>query len=320
MGKPRIEIPDVEAALRDLVLQIPPGKVTTYKALAEALGDPAAVRFVAGWLSSHSDELPVHRVVHASGAVGKGEFAGPEEFAERLRREGVRVEGLKVKPLIRYFTADFRTERPLEKLRREQEEVAKRIVIRPLPRDIELVAGLDMAYPGKEAVGVCVVCDRSGEPVDYVEVRERVNFPYIPTYLSYRELPVYLKALKAMREKKRLDPDVILVDGNGILHPRKVGIASHLGVLVGKPTVGVAKKLLCGDVNTEGIAIGEWRPVVLDGETVGAAMRTSRNRTIFISPGHLADVMSSVDLVASILKDHPLPEPLRWAHELASGA
>ena len=315
-----MEVPDIEGLLRELVRRVPRGRVTTYKALAEALGDQAAVRFVASWLSSHADELPVHRVVHASGAVGKGEFAGPEDFAERLREEGVKVEGLKVKPLIRYFTAAFRTERPLERLRKEQEEVAKRIVIRPLPEDVELVAGLDMAYPGEDAVGVCVVCDRSGEPVDHVEVREKVKFPYIPTYLSYRELPVYLKALEAIREEKGIDPDVILVDGNGIIHPRRVGIASHLGVLVEKPTVGVAKRLLCGEVNTEGMAIGEWRPVVLDGETVGAAMRTARNRTIFISPGHLADVMSSVELVASLLKDHPLPEPLRWAHELASEA
>jgi deoxyribonuclease V len=119
-------------------------------------------------------------------------------------------------------------------------------------------------------------------------------------------------------EKKGLSADVILVDGNGILHPRRVGIATHLGVFLERPTVGVAKKLLCGEVNTEGMAIGEWRPVVLEGETVGAAMRTGRNRTIFISPGHLADVRSAVDLVASLLRENVLPEPLRWAHELAT--
>ncbi|MGY4707344.1 endonuclease V [Candidatus Bipolaricaulota sp. J31] len=313
----RLEIPDVEGALRDLVLQIPRGRVTTYKALAEALGDPGAVRFVAGWLAAHAAELPVHRVVHASGAVGKAEFAGPEEFAERLRREGVRVEGLKVTPLIRYFTADFHTDRPLERLRREQEEIARRTVLRPLPGEIERVAGVDAAYTDSEGIGIYVLCDKEGEPLDYVEVRREIRFPYIPTYLSYRELPLYLAAAEEA-EGKGLAADVILVDGNGILHPRRVGIATHLGVLLDRPTVGVAKKLLCGEVNTEGMTIGEWRPVVLEGETVGAAMRTARNRTIFISPGHLADVPSSVDLVASLLRDSPLPEPLRWAHELAA--
>ncbi|HDI11318.1 MAG TPA: hypothetical protein ENF77_03215 [Candidatus Acetothermia bacterium] len=313
------EIPDVEATLRDLLSQIPPGRVTTYKALAEALGDPAAVRFVAGWLSSHAEELPVHRVVHSSGAVGKGGFLGPEEMARRLREEGVRVQGLRVTPLIRYFTADFRTEKPLERLRREQEEIASRVKLRPLPPDISRVAGVDAAYLDSEGIGICVVCDREGEPLDYVEVRREIRFPYIPTYLSYRELPLYLPAVKEA-EEKGLSADVILVDGNGILHPRRVGIATHLGVLLDQPTVGVAKKLLCGEVNTEGMAIGEWRPVVLDGETVGAAMRTARNRTIFISPGHLADVRSAVDLVASLLKEAPLPEPLRWAHELATEA
>lgn len=311
------KLPDIEGALRALLDQIPPGRVTTYKALAEALGDPAAVRFVAAWLAGHADELPVHRVVHASGAVGKAEFSGPEEFAERLRREGVRVEGLKVTPLIRYFFAAFETDQPLKRLRREQEEVARRIELRPLPGEVEKVAGVDASYADNEGIGIYVLCDREGEPVDYVEVRREIRFPYIPTYLSFRELPLYLAAVEEA-EHKGLTADVILVDGNGILHPRRVGIAAHLGVLLGRPTVGVAKRLLCGEVNTEGMAIGEWRPVVLDGETVGAAMRTTRNRTIFISPGHLADVPSSVDLVASLLAGHPLPEPLRWAHELAT--
>ncbi len=313
----RLEIPDVEGTLRALVRQIPPGRVTTYKALAEALGDPGAVRFVASWLAAHAAELPAHRVVHASGAVGKAEFVEPEEFAERLRREGVRVEGLVVTPLIRYFTADFDTDRPLERLRREQEEIARRAELRPLPQDISRVAGVDAAYLDSEGIGVYVLCDREGEPIDYVEVRREIRFPYIPTYLSYRELPLYLAAVEEA-DGKGLTADVILVDGNGILHPRRVGIATHLGVLLDRPTVGVAKRLLCGEVNTAGMAIGEWRPVVLDGETVGAAMRTARNRTIFISPGHRADVRSAVDLVASLLGDDPLPEPLRWAHELAT--
>lgn len=312
-----LDIPDIEGALRYLVNQIPPGRVTTYRALAEALGDPAAVRFVASWLSAHAEELPVHRVVHASGTVGKAEFAEQAELAERLRREGVRLEGLRVSPLIRYFFADFKSQRPLERLRREQEEVARRVRLEPLPQDVERVAGVDAAYSGSRAVGILVVCDREGEPIDYVEVRKDIRFPYIPTYLSYRELPLFLAAFEEA-ERKGLSPDVILVDGNGILHPRRVGIATHLGVVLDRPTVGVAKRLLCGEVNTEGMVIGEWRPVVLEGETVGAAMRTSRNRTIFISPGHRADLKSSVELVASLLKEGPLPEPLRWAHALAS--
>jgi deoxyribonuclease V len=317
MEAQKFEVPDVGALLRDLVKQVPRGRVTTYKALAEALGDPAAVRFVASWLASHGEDLPLHRVVHASGAMGKGEFVEPEELAERLRREGVKVEGLRVTPLIRYFFAEFETERPLARLRREQEEVACRVRLQPLPKDADRVAGLDAAYLDSEGIGICVVCDRGGEPIDYVEVRHRITFPYIPTYLSYRELPLFLTAIEEA-EKKGLSADVILVDGNGILHPRRVGIATHLGVLLERPTVGVAKKLLCGEVNTEGMAIGEWRPVVLEGETVGAAMRTGRNRTIFISPGHLADVRSAVDLVASLLRENVLPEPLRWAHELAT--
>jgi deoxyribonuclease V len=314
-----LAIPDIEGFLRSLVERIPPGRVTTFRALAEALGDPGAARFVGQWLvRPENQSLPVHRVVHASGDVGRLAFGTWEEKAARLQAEGVRVVGHTVDPLPRYFFWDFPTQRPLEALRKEQERLATQVRLSPLPA-WETVAGVDVAYRDGEAVAAYVLADRQGEPLDFVTAEVEVKFPYIPTYLSWREIPAYLAVLEKARQAG-LEADVLLVDGNGILHPKRIGVASHLGVLIGRPTVGVAKRRLCGEVNTTGMVVGEWRPVVLEGETVGAALRTGRNQTIFISPGHLADLPSSLELVTQLVREHPLPEPLRWAHEVAGEA
>ncbi|MBC7317962.1 endonuclease V [Candidatus Bipolaricaulota bacterium] len=314
-----IFVPDIIGALRGLVGQIPPGRVTTYRALAEALGDPDSVRFVAAFLASEeAKDWPVHRVVHSSGAVGRAFGADQSVFAERLRAEGVRVVGDRVDPLMRFFFGDFRTEKPLARLQEEQREVARRVVLAPLP-EVQKIGAVDVAYRGEEAVAALVLANPKGEPSDFLLARVPVRFPYIRTYLSYRELPPYLAVLREAKEKG-LWPDVLLVDGNGILHPRRAGIAAHLGVLLDLPTVGVAKSHLCGDVNTEGMEIGEWRPVLLDGEVVGGAVRTGRNRTLFVSPGHRADVDSSMELVLSLTQREELPPPLRLAHELATEA
>jgi deoxyribonuclease V len=321
-------VPDIDDALAGLVRQIPEGMVTTYRALAEALGDPGAVRFVGKWLLGPGDRLeacptraeglPVHRVVHASGEVGRAAGLEPTSVAEMLRAEGVRVVGSRVDPLSRFFFWDFRTDRPLERLRADQVEIARRVRLEPLPT-VETVAGLDIAYRGELAVAVQVLCRADGEVMDYVWKEIPIRFPYISTYLTWRELPAFLSVM-GEAERAGMCPDVILVDGNGILHPRRAGIATHLGVLQDRPTVGVAKRRLCGEVNTEGMAINEWRPVKLGGEMIGAAVRTGRNRTLFVSPGHRADLRSAVELVLSLTRESSHPEPLAWAHQLATEA
>jgi deoxyribonuclease V len=314
-----IQVPDVIGILRDLVHQIPPGRVTTYRALAEALGDPDSVRFVAAFLASEeAKDWPVHRVVHSSGAVGRSFGEEAKKTAEKLAAEGVRIVGDRVEPLMRYFFADFRTDRPLLRFQEEQREIGKRAVLSPLS-NCRMIGALDVAYRGDEGVAAFVLADPKGEPLDYFTAWAPAKFPYIRTYLSYRELPACLAVLKKAKEEG-LWPDVVLVDGNGILHPRRAGIATHLGVLLDLPTVGVAKGHLCGDVNTEGMVIGEWRPVLWKGEVVAAALRTGRNRTLFISPGHRADLESSLALVQSLLGQEELPLPLRFAHEIATEA
>jgi len=184
-----IQVPDIIGILRDLVHQIPPGRVTTYRALAEALGDPDSVRFVAAFLASEeAKDWPVHRVVHSSGAVGRSFGEEAKKTAEKLAAEGVRIVGDRVEPLMRYFFADFRTDRPLLRLQEEQREIGKRAVLSPLSNS-RMIGALDVAYRGDEGVAAFVLADPKGEPLDYLTAWAPAKFPYIRTYLSYRELP-----------------------------------------------------------------------------------------------------------------------------------
>jgi deoxyribonuclease V len=145
-------------------------------------------------------------------------------------------------------------------------------------------------------------------------VRRRVAFPYISTYLSFREMPILLDLLAEVRAAGRL-AEVVLVDGSGILHHRHAGIASHLGVVASLATVGVTKKLLCGRVDMRDMAPGESRPVVHEDELTGVALRPTAGslRPIFISPGHRMDVTSCEQLVRRLLTGRRLPEPIYWA-------
>jgi deoxyribonuclease V len=129
-----------------------------------------------------------------------------------------------------------------------------------------------------------------------------------------------LKLIQHVRKKHRLAP-VVLVDGTGILHPRHAGIASHLGILADVPTVGVTKKLLCGQVRLGGMAVGETRSVLLEDQPWGIALKSKANaKPIYISPGHGVDIEFTRTLVRRLLQGHKLPEPLYWADRLSREA
>ncbi len=143
----------------------------------------------------------------------------------------------------------------------------------------------------------------------------RVEFPYIPTFLSFRELPSLLEAFK----KVKIRPELIVVDGQGIAHPRKLGIAAHFGVTVGIPTIGCAKSHLFGKYVMPGEKRGEWKPLLdKNGDVIGAVVRTrDRVKPVFISPGHLIDVKSSVEWILKLTKGFKLPEPIRFADSIS---
>ena len=207
----------------------------------------------------------------------------------------------------------------LIKARRIQEELRKRVILKDsVPGDIKIVAGTDVAFRGDLAVSCCVVVDyMTLEPLEIKTAISHVTFPYIPTFLSFREAKPILKAISQLES----EPDVIMFDGQGIAHPLRLGIASHVGVLLDKPTIGVAKSRLVGSYESVPDKVGDYT-LLKDGEDIiGAVLRTKRNcKPLFVSPGHKISLETSIRVVMRTVSGHKLPEPLRLAHQHANMA
>ncbi len=183
---------------------------------------------------------------------------------------------------------------------------------------IRYVAGADASCMKRDPwlyASIVVLDMGEMKPVEVANASLKSVFPYIPGLLSFRESPVILQAW----EKLRLKPDALICDGHGIAHPQRFGIASHIGLLLGVPTVGCAKSVLTGRYDALGELAGS-RVYLMEGEdVVGAAVRTRSNvKPVFVSPGHLIDIDSSVNLVFACLRSYRLPETSRWAHRLAN--
>ena len=182
-----------------------------------------------------------------------------------------------------------------------------------------LVAGVDISAPrfqGRVRGTVVVLSYPDLEVVEIGAVEQTVDFPYIPGLLSFRESPVILAAY----EKLRLKPDLILVDGQGIAHPRRFGIASHLGIVLDKPTIGCAKSLLCGTHDSLEVEAGSVAEIEHDGEVIGMALRTKTGvKPVYVSIGHKVDLTAAVSWVSNCCRGYRLPEPTRLAHLAASG-
>ena len=186
------------------------------------------------------------------------------------------------------------------------------------------VAGVDVGFEDENTIAraaVVVLSFPALTPVAAVVARRPVTFPYVPGLLAYRELPVVLDAFRTLE----LEPDLIIVDGQGTAHPRRFGIACHLGVLLDKPSIGCAKSILAGRAETPENVVGAWTPLILKGETIGAAVRTKLNskRTInpvYVSPGNRITLASSIEFVLRCCKGYRVPESTRYAHLVAGGA
>jgi deoxyribonuclease V len=198
-----------------------------------------------------------------------------------------------------------------------QKELRSQIVSdRPLDLgSIALVAGVDVSVRNDRSQAAVVVATYPDfRVVETVRAQQPTPFPYIPGLLSFREGPVLEEAFA------RLDaePDVFLFDGMGIAHPRRCGIACHLGLWLERPTVGCGKTLLSGRYRDLGDEKGSAAPLVHRGETIGVALRTrAGTNPMFISPGHLADIPSAAELVLRCAPKYRLPEPIRLAHQAA---
>lgn len=181
-----------------------------------------------------------------------------------------------------------------------------------LPEKVLLVAGVDAAYMGELAFGAVAVLDY--DSLDLLETQtavQPVKFPYVSGLLSFRELPVVMACIR----KLKLKPDVFLVDGHGRAHPFGCGFASHLGLVLGKPTVGVAKSRLVGEPQRKG---GEVF-LVKDGEAVGAEVTTLEGaKPVYVSIGHMVSLETAIQIVKHVTQNSRIPEPILQAHRLAS--
>ena len=194
----------------------------------------------------------------------------------------------------------------------------RREVVADQPIDLDvirLVAGVDVSVKGDQSQAAVVVTTYPDlQPVETVLARRATPFPYIPGLLSFREGPVLEEAF----EKLEAEPDVFLFDGMGTAHPRRIGIACHMGLWLQRPTVGCGKTLLCGRYTALAEEKGASSPLVDKGEVIGVALRTrARTNPVFISPGHLADIATAAELVLRCSPKYRLPEPIRMAHNAA---
>jgi deoxyribonuclease V len=313
-------IPDLPAALRELIAQVPRGRVTTPGQLATALGNPVAARWIGHFLlhHEHGSDCTCHRVVRAGGVLGPYPCGGDEK-ARRLEWDGLRVVEGRV-DCDSFGFDDFACDRPLEKLARYQNRIAKKVSLcrrRGTPR---FVGGVDVSYAaGNEGVAAYALIEvATGELVWSTTIRRPIRFPYITSYLTFRELPLLVALIEEVRAQKRLAP-VVVVDGTGILHPRRAGIACHLGVVARIATIGLTKKLLCGQVDIKGLRPMESRPVLIDEAPIGVAIRPTAGslRPLFVSPGSGVDLASAARIVGSVLAGKRLPLPVYWADRLS---
>jgi deoxyribonuclease V len=196
-----------------------------------------------------------------------------------------------------------------------QNRLRSQVRVEPLDvAELRTVAGADLSFDkGENTVfaGVVVLELATMAVIEKAGVRTQAGFPYIPGLLSFREAPPILEAW----EKLAVRPDALICDGQGLAHPRRFGIACHLGLLLDLPTVGCAKSILTGHHEPVGDAPGDWTPLVHRGETVGAALRTRAGVSpVFVSVGHRCDLDSAVALVRCCAGPTRVPETTRHAH------
>lgn len=201
-----------------------------------------------------------------------------------------------------------------------QKSLRERVRLEPLKREIETVAGADISFNKYSPVlyaGIVVLRLPSLEVLEEVGVVSETKFPYVPGLLSFREASPVLAAWA----KLKTEPNAVMFDGQGIAHPRRIGIASHVGLFLNRPTLGCAKSILIGQHEELDEERGSWQPLVdpKNDETIGAALRTkTRVQPIYVSPGHLIDLAGALELTLRADGGYRQPEPTRRAHLLVN--
>jgi deoxyribonuclease V len=295
----------------NLVKQIPDGNVSSYGAVAEALGDKIAARAVGRMMNQNpdADEMPCYKIVNSDGKIG-GFGLGIDDKIRRLNDVNIDVDKGRITDFNTVFFKDFKTEFPLKKLREEQIRLSKKVKLNDIFKKIQTVAGIDVAYPKNEfkhACGACVIMDfKTKKIIEKKTISWETNFPYISTYFYYREFPIIRELVNILK----FEPTVFMFDGNGILHPYGIGLATQAGITLDKPSMGIAKRLLYGDI--------KGNNVYIDGRKKGYTFYSSEKikRPIFVSPGNKISFETTKKIVKKLSK-YKIPEPLRQSHILA---
>ncbi len=287
--------------------QIPRGKVTTFGEVAKALGDVRSARVVS--FSVRRDVKsrggPWYRFVASDGSLGPM----AEKKLELLSSEGIPIKHGKINDLERFLVrAEEIDVLPiLLRMRLAQKKLRERIVLEDRLEEVDLAAGVDVAYGLYKGLEVgyaaCVVVDSKLNTVGFKTVRMETTFPYVPTYLAFREMLFIAASTKGM------EFDLLLLDGHGIAHPERIGEACHAGLVLGKPAIGVAKSILVGKVVDSS--------VVHKGEKVGHVVKREGQSPVIVSPGHLVSLKASKLLVEKFWGKYKQPKPLIMAHEIA---
>src|SRR3989337_1986485 len=202
-----------------------------------------------------------------------------------------------------------------------QKDLRKKIITENEFGEVRYIAGADISFNRRSPLGYAVVVVMTFPDLEVVEekrVKAEIKFPYIPGLLAFREAPILLKAF----EKLKKEPDLIIFDGQGIAHPRGMGIASHLGIILNKPTIGCAKSRLFGTYNEPGKNEGDFSYLYSTQETddvIGAVVRTKSNtKPVFVSIGHKIDLQTAIKFILECRRGYRIPEPTRIAHNLVN--
>jgi len=201
--------------------------------------------------------------------------------------------------------------------REQQEELAKKLVVSGAPENIKIIAGVDVAYHKKPPTGFCAISLFSYPDMKHIKTYTEldiIGYPYIPGLLAYREGDLILATLKKVEE----EVDVYLFDGNGIAHPRRLGIASHIGLLINKPTIGIGKSQLLGEYKEPASGRGSVSNWTDQGEAIGIVLRTQDDTNpIYVSPGYKIGIKQASEIALHCTTDYRIPEPLRKADQEA---
>ncbi|WP_449462902.1 endonuclease V [Tardisphaera miroshnichenkoae] len=299
-----------------LISNIPKGKVSTYGDVARALGDIRAARAVGVALSRnpYAPHVPCHRVIMSNGELG-GYALGQEKKRELLVSEGVPIVNEKVVDERLFWRSFPGGPGPLEAVAREQEEMGKSAITEDRTFSCEI--GVDASYDGSSVGyerGVAAAVMKCGEELTQVTASGIVTSPYVPTYFHLREAPLIYLVLEKMarklgRDVKSMfeDRDVVLVvDGDGYMHPRRFGLASSVGYALGVPSIGVAKSLLTGKVVNDKVIDEET------GQVLGVIIKDGK-RAYYVSSGNRVSAASSAEQLKG-----SYPEVLKRAHNLCT--